>query len=146
MKRGLHAASLFACLLSAALATDRNPAVAQSVSGESGDLLTSRVEFSRPELERILRHGPWPPAWKKDPSNRMSGEPAAIALGRSLFFEPRLSGTATVSCATCHLPERSFTDGRRRVGDSAEDHDASLGCSRESAGFDVNDWAVGMGT
>jgi len=33
-------------------------------------------------------------------------------LGQKLFFEPRLSGDATVACATCHDPARAFTDGR----------------------------------
>src|ERR1700730_6007954 len=37
---------------------------------------------------------------------------ARIALGQKLFFEPRLSGNGTVACATCHDPERAFTDGR----------------------------------
>jgi cytochrome c peroxidase len=39
-------------------------------------------------------------------------KPARIALGQKLFFEPRLSGNGTVACATCHDPERAFTDGR----------------------------------
>ena len=34
-----------------------------------------------------------------------------IALGARLFADPRLSGPATRSCATCHLPGRAFTDG-----------------------------------
>jgi cytochrome c peroxidase len=38
--------------------------------------------------------------------------PAGVALGQKLFFEPRLSGDGTVACATCHDPERAFTDGR----------------------------------
>ena len=38
--------------------------------------------------------------------------PARVALGQKLFFEPRLSGDGTVACATCHDPERAFTDGR----------------------------------
>jgi cytochrome c peroxidase len=38
--------------------------------------------------------------------------PAAVALGEKLFFERRLSGDGTVSCATCHNPARAFTDGR----------------------------------
>jgi len=37
-----------------------------------------------------------------------------VALGRALFFEPRLSGDAAVACATCHDPARAFTDGRER--------------------------------
>jgi cytochrome c peroxidase len=38
--------------------------------------------------------------------------PARAALGQKLFFEPRLSGDGTVACATCHDPDRAFTDGR----------------------------------
>ncbi|MDH3642552.1 MAG: c-type cytochrome [Gammaproteobacteria bacterium] len=35
--------------------------------------------------------------------------PAAIDLGRRLFFDRRLSGNATLSCAMCHIPEQGFT-------------------------------------
>jgi cytochrome c peroxidase len=38
--------------------------------------------------------------------------PAKIALGRDLFFDPILSGDRTTACATCHDPQRAFTDGR----------------------------------
>lgn len=38
--------------------------------------------------------------------------PEKIALGEKLFFDPRLSGDGTVACATCHDPDRAFTDGR----------------------------------
>ena len=34
------------------------------------------------------------------------------ALGRRLFFDPILSNNQTVSCATCHKPDRAFTDER----------------------------------
>jgi cytochrome c peroxidase len=74
----------------------------------------AEVEFSREELEKIVQLGPWPPAAKRDPSNRVSGRPAAIALGEKLFFEPRLSGTGSVLCATCHAPFRAFQDARPR--------------------------------
>ena len=37
-----------------------------------------------------------------------------VALGRALFFEPQLSGDGAVACATCHDPDRAFTDGRER--------------------------------
>jgi len=73
---------------------------------------TPAIIFSAEERAAILRHGPWPPAPRKDPSNRVSGNPAAIALGERLFFEPRLSGTGSVLCATCHVPYRSFQDAR----------------------------------
>lgn len=36
-----------------------------------------------------------------------------VALGKQLFFDPRLSGDNTMSCATCHLPSKGFADGLR---------------------------------
>ena len=39
-------------------------------------------------------------------------DPAKAALGRRLFFDPRLSGDADSSCSTCHQPENGFTDGQ----------------------------------
>ncbi|MDA2926430.1 c-type cytochrome [Acidobacteria bacterium AH-259-G07] len=36
----------------------------------------------------------------------------SVELGRRLFFEKRLSRDGTLACASCHLRERSFTDGR----------------------------------
>jgi cytochrome c peroxidase len=49
---------------------------------------------------------------------------AKAALGSQLFRDPRLSVTGTYSCATCHQPERYFTDGRATavgaLGDSLE--------------------------
>jgi len=38
--------------------------------------------------------------------------PEKIALGRELFFDKRLSRDGSVSCASCHDPERGFADGR----------------------------------
>jgi cytochrome c peroxidase len=35
-----------------------------------------------------------------------------IELGRRLFFDRRLSRDETISCASCHDPERAFSDGR----------------------------------
>jgi cytochrome c peroxidase len=37
--------------------------------------------------------------------------PEKIELGKKLFFDRRLSGDGTMSCATCHNPELAFTDG-----------------------------------
>lgn len=38
--------------------------------------------------------------------------PAKIALGRLLFFDPILSATKDVACATCHHPQFGWADGR----------------------------------
>ncbi|RIK99364.1 MAG: photosynthetic protein synthase I [Burkholderiales bacterium] len=34
-----------------------------------------------------------------------------IALGRELFFESRLSGDGSRSCASCHAPDKGYADG-----------------------------------
>ncbi|WP_286830025.1 MULTISPECIES: cytochrome-c peroxidase [Kordiimonas] len=34
-----------------------------------------------------------------------------VALGRRLFYDPRLSGNNEISCATCHQQALGFTDG-----------------------------------
>lgn len=36
--------------------------------------------------------------------------PDKVSLGKQLFFDPRLSGDNSISCATCHLPEKAFGD------------------------------------
>ena len=38
--------------------------------------------------------------------------PEKVALGKRLFFDPRLSRDGTISCATCHDPKLAFTDAR----------------------------------
>lgn len=38
-----------------------------------------------------------------------------VALGRRLFFEPRLSITGQHSCASCHEPTKAYSDGRARA-------------------------------
>ncbi|WP_256082018.1 cytochrome-c peroxidase [Massilia sp. YIM B04103] len=40
-----------------------------------------------------------------------SDNPARIALGKTLFYDKRLSGNGQISCASCHQPERAFSDG-----------------------------------
>ncbi len=35
-----------------------------------------------------------------------------IELGRQLYYDPRLSRDGTISCATCHAPEKGFSDGK----------------------------------
>ncbi|WP_372747143.1 cytochrome-c peroxidase [Litorivivens sp.] len=40
--------------------------------------------------------------------------PEQIDLGRYLFFDPRLSGDGTQSCASCHQPDKGFSDGLPR--------------------------------
>ncbi len=79
------------------------------------------LDFSPAERAAILSHGPWPPPLQPDRSNRLSGDARAIAFGRQLFSDPRLSGRQDRSCASCHDPGRGFTDGLpRAAGPSGE--------------------------
>ena len=84
-------------------------------SGDSPVIPYLETRLSHQESAKILTHGPWPPPPRRDPSNGVSGKREAIALGKRLFFEPRLSGTGSVLCATCHVPYRAFQDGRPRA-------------------------------
>jgi len=45
------------------------------------------------------------------PDNPMTE--ARIKLGEQLFFDKRLSKTKAMSCETCHVPEKGWTDGQK---------------------------------
>jgi cytochrome c peroxidase len=90
--------------------------LAISAADDRGALL----DFTEQERSMILQHGPWPQPWSPDPSNRVSGKPEAIAFGERLFFDARLSAKGTVSCASCHVPEQSWADGRKLAVGLAE--------------------------
>ena len=53
------------------------------------------------------------PAWVPIPvvplDNPMTN--AKIELGRHLFYDTRLSADKSMSCASCHQPDKAFTDG-----------------------------------
>jgi cytochrome c peroxidase len=72
------------------------------------------ITFSEAEIKQILSHGPWPMPRMTDPTNRVSGNLEAIELGTRLFFDERLSSSGQVACASCHVPERNWTDNLRR--------------------------------
>src|SRR5438874_189926 len=68
--------------------------------------------FNDQEWARVPKAVVMPPP---DPSNRVSGDPAAAKLGQQLFFDARLSGPlpacdagtptpAGFACTTCHAP------------------------------------------
>ena len=62
------------------------------------------------------------PAFPPLPStNSMTAE--RIELGKMLFFEPRISASGVISCATCHNPALGYTDRIAR----ATGHDGQIG-------------------
>jgi cytochrome c peroxidase len=69
----------------------------------------------------------------RDPSNRVADDSMAASFGHLLFFDTRLSSTGTVSCATCHMAEKNFQDGRavgRGVGEGSRRTMPIAGTSR----------------
>ncbi len=58
----------------------------------------------------VPRSGPPPSV-----SNRYADNAGAAALGERLFFDPGFSPDGSLSCATCHEPDRYFTDGKARA-------------------------------
>lgn len=88
-------------------------AAPQAIPADDPPALTTPagVTFTQVELRRIQQHSPLPPP-PPDPTNGVADHPGAVDLGRILFHETRLSSTATVSCATCHDPQKSFADGK----------------------------------
>lgn len=81
------------------------------VAGSLGVEADEPPAFTELEISRILRHSPLrdPPP---DPTNPLQADPRAARLGQYLFFDKRLSSNGKISCATCHDPSRSFTDGK----------------------------------
>lgn len=53
-----------------------------------------------------------PAALPASPGNANADTESAALLGFQLFFDARLSSNHEVRCATCHVPERAFDDGR----------------------------------
>jgi cytochrome c peroxidase len=77
-------------------------------------------DFTAEERARILSHGPWPPPIARDASNRVSGNPGAIDLGRRLFSDSALSRSGYIGCVTCHQPDRALIDLRPRAHGMAD--------------------------
>lgn len=67
----------------------------------SGDLAEMRASYRRPAAIPFPGSNPY-------------SVPKA-ALGEKLFFDPLLSKSGTVSCASCHNPSLSWADGRARA-------------------------------
>ena len=53
---------------------------------------------------------PLPPSPPVPLSNLQT--PAKVALGKKLFFDPKLSVNGSISCAFCHMPKAGFADPR----------------------------------
>jgi cytochrome c peroxidase len=68
-------------------------------------VIDAELRGMEPEVKRLIPL-PSPP---EDSHNPIT--PEKVELGKKLFFDRRLSGDGTMSCATCHNPETGYTDG-----------------------------------
>ncbi len=99
------AAALVAITLSATTAT------AQNLPNQKPwkSLAEYKKEYVRPTQVPYLAENPHSPAKER--------------LGQMLFFDPRLSGSNAVACASCHLPGMAWTDGvAKSVGEKGAIH------------------------
>jgi cytochrome c peroxidase len=69
-----------------------------------------------PPDDATLTLGPPPPlptvpAGLPPPPDLPKVTPAAVALGELLFYDPRLSSTGKLSCASCHDPAHGYAGG-----------------------------------
>jgi cytochrome c peroxidase len=78
-----------------------------SATPDEGDLLN--IAYN-PTAYTIAKPAHFPQVPVPD-SNAMTVE--GVQLGRRLFYDPILSGDSTMSCASCHGTEGSFTDNKR---------------------------------
>ena len=81
--------------------------------GRAGEasLTAIRAAYARPDSIPFPRGNPYTEAKER--------------LGQTLFFDPRVSGSGTMSCATCHNPALGWEDGRAARGGMARTRSAA---------------------
>lgn len=71
----------------------------------SGVAMAEDIKPTEEDIKNFLR-----PMDVPQPIDNLS-TPERVDLGRNLFFDPRLSGSKWISCATCHNPALGWSDG-----------------------------------
>lgn len=97
-----------------------------SASEDVDDSLT----FTPFEMEIIEGLGAWSDV--KDKSILSIKDDRAARLGKTLFFDDRLSINGMFSCASCHIPSKAFTDGRavaKAIGEGSRNTPSLLNIS-----------------
>jgi cytochrome c peroxidase len=64
------------------------------------------ADYDRVQAQKTYRRPAQIPHPKDNPPT-----PERVELGKALFFDPRLSGANSISCASCHNPSFSWGDG-----------------------------------
>src|SRR5260370_16992722 len=65
------------------------------------ELTQAQGPGARPDLDAIKRD-------YRRPAPRPVENPLLVALGRALFFDPRISASSKTACASCHFPELGY--------------------------------------
>ncbi|MBC03116.1 MAG: methylamine utilization protein [Phycisphaerae bacterium] len=97
-------------MILAAAGCDRSSPSGTTTRTSTPEEVAVRVGLDEAVVRRAMRASPVPPP-PADSTNRVADDATAADFGRTLFFDPGLSGRGDVSCATCHRPELHFTDG-----------------------------------
>jgi cytochrome c peroxidase len=102
MLKKFAATSTLALAVLAAATVHAAGAPAQ-VTDAAGDLVTLQAGHKSLQKWRL-------PATPPHPEDN-APNPARVALGKALFFDPRLSGDGNMACASCHSPLMGWSDG-----------------------------------
>lgn len=86
----------------------------QEAGVKDGAQVTKDITAFTMEEEKLLAELRLRPSLPSSPTNIYGDNEAAARLGHRLFFDQGLSPTGEVSCATCHQPEKHFSDGLQR--------------------------------
>ncbi len=76
------------------------------IPSDNGDLTS--IDYAPVGVD--LEIPPGYPLFEQPEDNKLSVE--GVLLGRQLFYDPILSADETMSCASCHFQEGSFTDNK----------------------------------
>lgn len=82
-----------------------------SVPPDLGKTVDSR--FTTEDWE-LIQGMATPSSTVPDPTNSVADNVDAASFGEFLFFDKDLAGGSMVACATCHDPNRGFTDNKAR--------------------------------
>jgi cytochrome c peroxidase len=72
-------------------------AITRDSRAAEGDRANRMANFARPTSVPFPSDNPY--------------SPEKAELGRELFFDPLISASGTISCATCHHPRLAWADG-----------------------------------
>ena len=119
MVRSVLAAALAAVALAGTGCPQESGGKGGEAAGGGKTHAASAVEDAGPKVEALPELAAAPeipkapehlPALEDPKDNPTTKEKAH--LGQLLFFDKRLSKDDSMACAACHLPDKSFTDGR----------------------------------